>query len=208
MTTRRAYDEITLRHGTHAVTLRPSLRAATRLERFQKGFPALLLKIGEFHTDTIREVIRASATDQQAADDLLRRAAQAPLAPFAEASQGAILDLLAALINPADDTNTRPEPTAKPLAWAEVYRQLYRIATGWLGWTPETAWNATPAEIEEAFKGHIAKLKAIHGAADTPEADAPTGYTQAEINRMIAAGGDPTFERNKLRDLKAKGGAR
>ncbi len=42
-----------------------------------------------------------------------------------------------------------------------------------MSWSPETAWNATPAEITEAYAGHIEMLKAIHGSAETANPKTP-----------------------------------
>jgi hypothetical protein len=92
------------------------------------------------------------------------------------------------------------------MPWPEVYRELYRTATGWLHWTPTEAWAATPTEINEAFAGHIAMLKAIHGSAD----DKPAKQTDPDqAARNVADGLDPEFDRAGLRALKAKiaGGA-
>ena len=61
MNTLPAYDEIALKFGEHTVFLRPSLRAAIRLERMHDGFPALLNKIEEFDTRTVWSVITAAA---------------------------------------------------------------------------------------------------------------------------------------------------
>ena len=48
--------EITLTHGNHVVRLVPTLRAATILEQSDGGFPAVLRRIEDLHTDTLRAV--------------------------------------------------------------------------------------------------------------------------------------------------------
>lgn len=195
-------DEFELSHGGITVRLRASLRAALRLERLHDGFPGLLHKLDEFDTSTIRAVIRAAATDQKDADALLAAVRTLPLRPFHHACAGPVLALCASFLAPIHhDSGTAPAQTgnAEARPWAEVFAEMYQIATGWLGWTPSEAWQATPAEIAQAFEGHIGKLKAIHGA--TNETDAPVSKEQQAANR--AAGLDPDFDRTGLHALKA-----
>ena len=68
-----------LAHGGITVRLRPSLRAARRLERLHDGFPALFRKIDTFDTLTIRAVIPQAATDWTAAERLLDAMAVLPV---------------------------------------------------------------------------------------------------------------------------------
>jgi hypothetical protein len=94
-------------------------------------------------------------------------------------------------------------PSGKPVAWADFYADQFAKATGWLGWTPEQAWNATPTEIDRAYSAHIAKLKAIHGSGEEEkQTDKAPDFDQ--IERNVAAGLDPEFDRAGLRALKAK----
>jgi hypothetical protein len=91
----------------------------------------------------------------------------------------------------------------KPVAWADLYADLYKLSTGWLGWTPDTAWNATLPEILNAFDGHIDLLKAVHGGGEDQSADSST-MTNKQRQENIEAGLDPDFDRAGLRALKAK----
>lgn len=203
MKSQPAYDEITLSHGKTTVRLRPSLRAATHLEAMHDGFETLFRKVEEFDTGTIKSIITISADDRGAADALMKSVAETPLGAFARATHAPVIALCRGLI-PAASTEakrSKPAKSAAPLPWSEVYRELYRIATGWLQWTPTDAWNATPTEIEQAYIGLLAKLKAIHGSADDPEDTGPTP-DQREAN--IAAGLDPEFDREGLRAMKAR----
>lgn len=201
MSFRPAYDEIILEHGSHAVILRPSLRAASTLERSHDGFALLARRIDEFHTGTLREIIMTAATDRKDAAAFLRSLESKSLLTFQRIAQAPLFRLCAGFI-PAADSNAKPSPNAKPMPWCEVYRELFRTATGWLHWTPEAAWNATPTEINEAFAGHVAMLKAMHGAEDYKPADRKPNTEQAARN--IADGLDPEFDRAGLRALKAR----
>lgn len=165
MTFRPAYDEIVLEHGSHAVILRPSLRAANTLERSHDGFAGLFRRIGEFHTGTVREIILTTATDRREAVAFLDMIAGQPLKTFMTIAQHAVADLCLGFM-PQSDLSTKPAPNAKAVPWPKFYRELFRTATGWLHWTPQQAWDATPTEITEALAGHIAMLKATHGVTD------------------------------------------
>ncbi|MEQ9037433.1 MAG: hypothetical protein RIE24_03680 [Silicimonas sp.] len=192
-----------LEYGGNAVFLRPSLQAATHLERLHGGFPALLRKIEEFDTRTVRAAISYSA-DKDAAERLLAYAATQPLSGFMLAVQRPLFDLIQALLPEAPDDQHKAKTTGAPMPWCEVYRELYGLATGWLGWPPETAWSATPQEITDAFKAHLAKLKAIHGAAEDDDDQSADTYTPDQLAQIEKQGHDPALDRAGLHALKGK----
>lgn len=191
-----AYDAIALEYGGNAVFLRPSLRAALHLERLHGGFPELLRKIEEFDTLTIWQVI-TTAAGMESTEPLFAYVARHPLADYQKTAQGPCIELVAAFFPETPETTTKLPGTATPTPWGELFKELYGFATGWLGWTPETAWNATPQEITDAFIAHIAKLKAIHG-----EAEEDTGPTKEQRKQNTELGLDPDFDRTGLRALK------
>lgn len=205
MKSQPAYDAIALEYGGNAVFLHPSLRAAIRLERLHGGFPELLRKIEEFDTLTIWHVITASA-GKTATDDLFGYAATQSLSGFAQAAQTPCFELVAALLPEAPEAAPTAPRNTDPMPWSEVFSELYKIATGWLGWTPETAWNATPQEITDAFDGHMTMLKAIHGSADDEQAT--NGPTPKQSKENEALGLDPEFDRAGLAALKELSAAR
>lgn len=199
-----AYQEIALEYGGNTVFLRPSLRAATCLERLHDGFPVLLRKIEEFDTRTVKAIITYTA-DKQDAERLLNHAAKQPLLGFVQAAQAPLFDLVTALLPNAPETaDDQASPTTgKSMPWAEVFNDLFGLATGWLGWTPETAWNATPQEITDAFTAHITKLKAIHGSADDEGEAKP--HSKTEHQQIVDQGFDPEFDHDGLLALKNMG---
>ena len=183
--------------GPVPVRLRPTLRAATMLEREAGGLPALLDALDGFRLGTIKDVIRAAATDEAAAERLLDHYHDKPLAPFREAVLPAVLELVAGFIPDTGETpGTKTAPAAKPRPWADAYADLYGFATGWLGWTPAEAWNATPTEIARAFAAHVGMLRAVHGG------EAPSDRAQAAENEAL--GLDPAFDRKGLLALKGR----
>jgi hypothetical protein len=186
---RPPYEEVTIAHGGDTVTLRPSLRAAVTLEaRF--GFPALFRALDECDLAIVSEIILTCSTSRQDAAAFLYLQAGKPLSPFFSSVRAPLFQLIT-MLTPAPGPNAKPATNpGKPLPWADYYAALYEHASGWLGWTPDAAWSATPTEIDRAYAAHIAKLKAIHGSNDKEEtpADAPDP--------------DASFDRNGVEKLR------
>lgn len=201
MTFRPAYD-IPLSYGGDTVWLRPSLLAATRLEALHNGFPALLTKVQQHDTATISELITYSATDRTAAHHLMRSMRGKPLRELQDAILGPALALIAAFMSPFPDED---KPDTKPVTsmpWGDVFADLFKLATGWLAWPPEAAWNATMPEILQAFEGHMDRVKTMSGS--TTEIF-ESGPEDAQRQANIDAGLDPEFDRAGLQGLKGKG---
>ncbi|SOE08491.1 hypothetical protein SAMN05877838_0213 [Hoeflea halophila] len=196
MTSQRpAYEQVTFVHGGNTVTLRPSLRAAVTLEE-KFGFPALYRALAEQNFTIISDIIRTAKSGAQY------------VAPFPE--QSLFLFFAETLIPVANlldmfrpETDSDAKPTSgKSISWSQAHRELFNAATGWLGWTPQAAWEATPNEIASAYSAHIARLKAIHGSADDQSSNshqAPHDLAQ----RLSSDGIDPEFDRERFQALKA-----
>lgn len=181
-----AYEEVTIAHGGNTVTLRPTLRAAAILEQ-RHGFPALFRALDEFNFTIISEIIGAACSHPADAAAFLSALPGRPLLPFFLDVRQPLAELVS-MFMPASDPKAKPSTgKGKPMPWADYYRELYAFATGWLGWTPETAWNATPTEIDRAYSAHVEKLKAIHGSADEkPAYDPLEEVSQEEVRDGIA----------------------
>jgi len=200
----RPASDIALTYGSNTVWLRPSLRAATVLERMHGGFVPLLQKVQQGHTGTLREIVLNSATDRAAGQRLVGAMKGATIVTIHKTLAEPAFALIAALMTPDKDQGEAAKaPSGKPVAWGDLYADAYKIATGWLGWTPETAWSATLPEILQAFDGHIDQLKAVHGSAEDATNTTPAmSADQRQAN--IDAGLDPDFDREGLRALKAR----
>jgi hypothetical protein len=201
---RPAYEEVRIALGDNiALTLRPTLRAAVTLEA-RYGFPAMRRALAEGSFTVISDIIQTATDSRDDAATFLRsEAAGRSLSSFIGLARIPLAELVSMLMPAPDPQATNVRPSGKSVAWGEYYADLYEKATGWLGWTPEQAWSATPTEIDRAFSAHIAKLKAIHGSGedDKPTAKAPDPEQAA---RNVADGLDPEFDRAGLRALKAK----
>jgi len=184
-----AFEEATIAHGGSTLTLRPSLRAAATLEA-RYGFPALFRALDECDLAIVSKIILTCSTVRQDAAAFLSWSSGRPLSPFFSSVQAPLYRLVS-ILTPAPVPNSKPVSNpGKPLPWANYYVALYEHATGWLGWTPEQAWQSTPTEIDRAYAGHIAKLKAIHGSNDNEEKQA------------VAPDPDVGFDRSALESLR------
>lgn len=197
------YDEITLAHGDITVRLRPSLRAASTLERSHGGFERLFQRIAEFHTGAVREIILTAATDRKDAAAFLDGVLQLPLGSIAESMQVSLVRLCAGFFPEGDD---KPSQSGERMAFPDYFRALFRRATGCLHWTPEEVWSATITEISDAVRGHDDLMVSIYGSGDDKPGEHQPDPEQAARN--VADGLDPEFDRAGLQALKAKYGKR
>ena len=174
---RLAVDDIALEVGIgRTLHLRPSLRAAFRLEK-QYGFQRLFLGVQEGHLGVIIDVIAegASATSKQVLALLHGR----PLALLLSRLVEPLFRFLCKLAGIEPDAE-ESAVEGKRVSYADHYSTLYAIATGWLGWSPSEAWAATPDEIMVAYKGRSDMLRAIFGGADEPVTEKPD---EAQLDR-------------------------
>jgi len=177
-----AADPITIEIAGEAYELRPTLRAATRLARRHRNFAAIYKAILADHVSIIAEVIR-EGTDAAEAVSLFLVEHEIP--NLRAKLDGLKLQLLRYVLALAGHDGNHASPTAdagKPMSFAEYHAELFRIGTGWLGWTPDETWNATPAEIIEARAGRMDMLRAIYGRAEDDAGSAP--QLDAEFDRV------------------------
>lgn len=196
-------DAVLIELAGEAFELRPTLRAGMRLMR-RHSLSGLLAAVRDFNTTVVVDVLRECGirptllpTEIEAHGlAVVRARLTGPLAEFALAVAG---------VDP--DAEPAPAATGKQLTPYEYHSRLFEIATGWLGWTPDEAWNATIPEIIAARAGRASLiedvLKAVFGSTDDTPATATT-YTPAQLAEIEEQGFDPVFDRAGLANLKAK----
>jgi hypothetical protein len=184
---RLAVDEITITFAGEAIRLRPTLRAAFRLERKYGGFDNLIGKILDDSLTAIADVILESCDRWSGLPDFLKsidepHVLHLGIEGLAVAALNHVMRLAGHDQNEVKDSDT---PADLRVTWAAYHEHLFEIATGWLGWSPETAWNATAAEIMAAHKGRVAMigdvLTAMTGGAKDETQSGPIQHSEAEI---------------------------
>lgn len=205
MTIRRAVERITITDGTATATLRPSLRAGYRLIA-KYGMGKLYHGIAEGNLSILYDVALEAGGERAAT--VLERSVQYGLEKALRAAQIPFFLFVGACIGIGDD-NTEKHPVdiaeakGEPFDLLKALTEFFEVGTGWLGWTPEETWNATPAEIMAAQRGNIAKLKAIYGSTDKEAPNQPEAYTPEQLNQIERQGFDPAFDRDGITALKA-----
>src|SRR5690606_22400319 len=145
-------------------------------------------------------------TDRQEAIGFLAQIDSTPLQIVANTITAPLILFLGSF-SPADTSTDKQTDSGAPMAWPVVVKTLYRRATGWLNWTPETAWDATPTEITEAFAGWLEHHEATNPQPSDDE-DQPTrkpkqeAYTPEQLKEIEEQGFDPAFDRAGLAALK------
>lgn len=204
-------DIISIEMAGEAYELRPSLRACMRLTH-RHGLPALAGAASDFNLSIILDMLKEAAIRPTV---LLGEIATLGLGKVRNRLMAPLSQFVLALAGVDPDAIGSPAPASgEELTPAEYHARLFEIATGWLGWTPEQAWCATPAEILAARTGRTDLitdiLKAVFGTTDKPDAGrALSPYTPEKLKEIEAAGFDPEFDRAGLHALRAKiqGGA-
>jgi hypothetical protein len=181
--------------GAVTSRLRPSLRAAFRLERDHGGFDKLIRAVAKGDWRAMSDVIAQSSEPPVRDYELARAITGIPLKDVVPPLTEPLLRHVFALAG-IDPDKTTENAKGKRITFADYHTRLFRQATGWLGWTPDDAWKAAPAEIEEALAGRMEMLRAIFGSADK---DAP--FTPDKPD-------EATFDREGLANLKGKGRVR
>lgn len=155
------------------IVLRPSLACAMQLERRPGSFKAILADVMGDSLTAASEIIAAHHGHPQ----LAARIMDAGLDNLRPALIAYVLQCAGMNPDARPPANDNPDHKPRSIPFADYLQQLFRIGTGWLGWTPATTLDATPLEIMEAYKGRLDLMKAIFGSADEeaqPQPDART----------------------------------
>lgn len=178
----RLGDRIIVTLGDEAYELRPSLRHAMVLARREGGFQALAREIEEGSLTAAIAILRPQVEPE--ASPILDtfgfrvlaalRDLRAPLAAFLSACAGFDPD------NPPKDGKVQ-----KIVPFPEYLAGLYRVGTGWLGWTPEQTLDAIPVEIIEAHRGRLDMLKTIFGSSEDSKAKKRLPFTDDNVMALF-----------------------
>ncbi len=152
-------DPILVTIADKEIELRPSLRCAMQLERREGSFRQLMVDIADGSLTAALDIIEPHADGML----FLKNRVLDELPSLKPALIAYVLRCTG--VDP-DEKPSTSKSTGKPQPFADYLISLYRIGTGWLGWSPEITLDATPAEIIEANKGRMEMLKAIFGGGE------------------------------------------
>ena len=183
----RLAEMITFKVGKSPINLRASLRAATNMES-KYGFEQLFYACADGNLSVLADVIEISSDNRGFLKSIVDIPLIEVMPPLLENLPSHILAL--AGVDP--DKKVESQGGAS-IPFAEYHAKLFRIGTGWLGWSPEQTWNATPSEILEAYSGHLEMLRAVHGGAEAEQSNP-------------AAPDNAAFDRKGLHGLKSLSG--
>ncbi|WP_426615719.1 hypothetical protein [Bradyrhizobium sp. McL0616] len=182
---RLAANTFSLQLGSKSFELKSSLRAAFILFDKYDGFHNLSRYLAEGSITTATDIITATIVDQKAwANYVLADTSSAVLDLMAARDQ--LIEFVLVLAG-ADGDVPDDRPSGKPIPFGEYFTKLYQIGTGWLGWTPDDTWDATPAEIMNAHSGRLDMLKALFGSKsddDQAEARSFANVDKADLNAI------------------------
>ncbi len=153
-------DDITIELGGERVTLHPSLRCAIRLEGRPGSFSSLLGQISDGSLSAASDIIGEHYEHPYLANKIMDAGLDSlklPLTLYVMACAG---------VDP-DDPPKKAKGKGTSITFKKHLEDLFRIGTGWLGWTPDETLDATPAEITLAYEGRLEMLKAIFGGSES-----------------------------------------
>lgn len=174
-----AADDITLTIGGETLFLRPSLRAAIRLER-KHGLPALAEGIATGNLTVLTAILGECG----APPDVFYGLSLGHALPEAMAAAADLLPLVYGFDREREE-GPQKHRSSHTVTRAQHFAELYRIGTGQLGWTPSDTLDATPHEIIEASRGRsefvISILRARLGIVDDDD-PGPSAPAPANLN--------------------------
>lgn len=142
------------------------------------------------------DVIRESSATRTDIPRTLESVGHYPLHEHIEALTAPLIDHVFRLAGADPDSpqhETRHEREDNRVRFSDYFERLFTIATGWLGWSPEQAWSATPAEIITAYNGRLDMLGAIFGTKTDDGADPDSEAVKsgiAKLKAIAAVGGN------------------
>ena len=175
-------DEITITLSPRVFVCRATLRAAFRLNQEYGSYAALSSAIADDSFTACADLIGHTCTDQKGW--IYYQTTRPDVVSQVLANQHKLLELVLTLAG-GKPSGDEPSEPAKPITFEEYHAKLFRIATGWLGWTPDTAWQSTASEIINAHQGRLEMMKAIFGGKDDEtEIDTTDAQARAKLNAL------------------------
>lgn len=174
------------------VFIRPTLRAALRLHREYDGLHNLLTALAQGSLKAIGLVVmecsERTAARTRLMSSLIGNGKRMPINAILHTLQRPCIECVLSMLG-IDEKSEPAKPNSGPsISFEEHIGQLYRIATGFLHWDRDAAWNATTVEILEAREGWVEKQQAIWGRKEDADGSGSiTAYDDSVDHEGIAS---------------------
>ena len=184
-------DDTILNVGHEVIRLRGSLRAAFRLERQFHGFDKIVSALADGNVSVMAAVIRECSETKTDLADLLDSGGALSIRLSLEHIAEPLIAHVGILAGfDPEAPKDQGDAEGEKIPFSEYHTLLFKRATGWLGWEPDAAWSATPAEINAAFEGRLEMLGAMFGNGTKEKPT--TAKSNAATRRRLSALGDLT----------------
>lgn len=182
---RLADGEIIITLDDRSFTLRASLRAVAVIARDYHDLNTLYSDVASLRLGAALDLIKATSTDPIQFAVFEAMTAERPLMDTISRVRPQLLAFIEKIAG-SSEGDAKPTKVSDPITLDEYVSRLFRIGAGWLEWSPDQVWNATPVEIIEAHKGLIEKLKAIHGSNsdDSQTVEGIDSHARARLNAL------------------------
>ena len=152
-------------HG-EPIRVRPTLHVAHTLHEKHGDIGALVMRAFNGSISAIMDMVREGASDLLSAERF-ERVQSMPLHGWHTPAVTKFVETFtpALLCIDLDALAGEPPRSIEPTPYNRVLADLFSKATGWLGWSPEEAWHATPLEILTAVNAHVEKLELMAGSS-------------------------------------------
>lgn len=175
-------DSITIIVDEEKVTLTPTLRCAMQLERRPGSLSRLARDVMDSSLTAALDIVEPHA-------GLNRDWLAECLLPELDTIKASLFQYVMACagIDPDDaPSSSQSSGEATSVPFSEYLLGLYRLGTGWLGWSPEVTLSATPIEITEAQRGKLDMLKAVYGSNEETAPEKPKGPWDRNVRSILA----------------------
>lgn len=182
---RLADHDIEVELGGEIIELRPTLRHAIRLARLPGSLGGLADQVTQGSLTAAVTILN----DHHPHPYLATHIMDAGLDTLA----GPLLSYLMACSGYDPDARFPANDGGESIPFPQFLEGLYKIGTGWIGWSADQTLNATPMEIMRAHSGRMDMLRAVFGSDEKTQ---KKPATPEDLNKKFRAvlGGFPVIK--------------
>lgn len=72
------------------------------------------------------------------------------------------------------------------MTYEDFLKWLFKVGTGWIGWSAKETRAAHMQEIILSYEGHVDKLQAIHGSGDKKKANGKKSSNEPTPKKAVS----------------------